>query len=202
MGLTEQVPGRADPTKRWRLDCKLRGVRAPGTGLSGHDSGREGVELESVGTENTFCPCTVCVWPSQVGSHFPPRHRAQAGSWLCLLRGFPHGAPLIVLCLCSSRSLTSLLVCRFSAEIYYFSKHSEWNNFLQPQGIQQHTRDGVSFWAKVVSGPWEGTRTSKTHVTTTWAFHRHTRSLSIFVPFFKRYEGSQASWPHSVCPPC
>lgn len=53
--------------------------------------------------------------------------------------------------------------------MYYFSKHPELNNFLQPKETQQHTkRWGFLLWEEDgLRLPWEGDRMSKTHLRAT-----------------------------------
>lgn len=84
----------------------------------------KGQDWEGGSTENSFCP------PHRLGASDPqqrvPSGQNLAPSQAFLIESFLRqcfgSVPLL--------SRSSLLACGFSAEMYYFSKHGKWNNFL------------------------------------------------------------------------
>lgn len=59
---------------------------------------------------------------------------------LALLPGCPQRGLFIVSALAPLLPSLFSLACGFAAEMYYFSKHPKWSNFLPSQGIQRHTK--------------------------------------------------------------
>lgn len=138
-------------TRCWGVNRTLRaweGHGAAGCECEARNSGGKGAELGG-GCEHWSLILSTSVCGSLTGGVTAPRawsvsispHSRQcpAGNWLSP-RSSPQG-PFHGQCLASLPTLSSFLACGFSADLYYFSKHPQWNKFLQPREPSGAQRD-------------------------------------------------------------